>query len=36
MAVQEILQSELFEGLPRVIGLPSCHPERREPPVHGR
>jgi len=30
MAVQEILQSALFEGLPRVIGLPSCHPERPE------
>jgi hypothetical protein len=30
MSVQEILQSDLFEGLPRVIGLPSCHPERPE------
>lgn len=28
MAVQEILQSDLFEGLPRIIGLPSCHPAR--------
>lgn len=28
MPVQEILQSELFEGLPRIIGLPSCHPWR--------
>lgn len=30
MAAQEILQSELFEGLPRVIGLPSCQPARPE------
>ena len=30
MSVQEILQSELFEGLPRIIGLPSCLPARPE------
>ena len=30
MPVQEILQSDLFEGLPRIIGLPSCLPERPE------
>jgi len=28
MSVHEILQSELFGGLPRVIGLSSCHPAR--------
>ena len=28
MTVREILQSGPFEGLPRVIGLPSCHPLR--------
>ena len=28
MTVQDILRSESFEGLPRLIGLPSCHPER--------
>ena len=28
MTVQDILQSEPFAGLPRVIGLPTCHPVR--------